>query len=111
MSSVSPATLTQKQQYWLGHIQQAKRRNQSFRAYAEDHGLDLKTLYNRHWQLRKKGLLTEEVSDAAFIEVIRPVAAAPQAPTFTLCFPNGIRVEVSTRLDDVAALLKQVQAV
>lgn len=112
MSSNTLTTLTKTQQFWLDHIQQAKSGNQSLSAYAQQHALDLKALYNFHWLLRKRGLLGSSEQPSQFIKVIPPVKTkTPVAVSVvTLLFPNGIRLEVAARADNVIALLKQVHS-
>ena len=107
MSSETIAPLTKKQYYWLTHIQQAKRDNLSFSAYAQQQGLDLKSLYNAHWALRKKGCLENPVQTADFINVRRPTTLAPDT-VLSVTLPNGIRLEIPVRGDDLLGLLKQV---
>ena len=107
MSSEPIARLTEKQQYWLAHIQQAKREQLSFSAYAQQQGLDLKSLYNAHWALRKKGCLDLPVSTADFVKVRRPTTLVSDT-VLSMILPNGIRVEIPVRGDALLGLLKQV---
>jgi hypothetical protein len=110
MASDTSATLTEKQQYWLSHIQQAKSANQSLSAYAQQHALDLKAMYNFHWLLRKRGLLESPEQPSQFIKVIPPVKTKTPVPVsvVTLLFPNGIRLEVPAA--DLPTLLQQVHS-
>jgi hypothetical protein len=109
MSSEPTAALTEKQQYWLAHIQQAKRDNLSFSAYAQQQGLDLKALYNAHWALRKKGYLELSVPTTDFVKVRRPTTSVPDT-VLNVTLPNGIRIEIPVRGDDLLGLLQQVSA-
>ncbi len=103
------AHLTQKQQYWLEHIQQAHATGQSLSDYAAQHDLRLKALYQYRWLLRKKGVLDEADQAPAFVKVSPPVVPIPQT-TVTVHFPNGIRVELAGHAPALSALLTQVQS-
>lgn len=63
--------LGKKQQYWLDHIRQAEQSGETFKRYAEQHGLDLNALYD--WRSR---LMNKDVLDAP------PRPVAKKAVTF-----------------------------
>ena len=107
-SDNNTASLTKKQQYWHDHIQQAKASNETLSDYANQHGLDVKALYNYRWLLRRKGLLGQSTVSPAFVKVTQP-ATPVQHATVTIRFPNGMRVDVSARHDDFPLLLNQVK--
>lgn len=58
-------TLTATQQTWLNHIRRCEARGQTLAAYAKVEGIDLKTLYNWRYRLKKKGVFEEGSSRAA----------------------------------------------
>lgn len=109
MSAENITHLTEKQQYWLDHIQQAEASRQSLRQYAQQQALSLKALYQYRWLLRKKGVLNEAAEVPAFVKVVPPFAPAPYA-TVTVQFPNGIRVELTGYDQALPVLLTQVQS-
>jgi hypothetical protein len=109
MSSETGTRLTDKQQYWHDHIQQAKTNQQSLSDYAHQHELNLKALYHYHWLLRKKGLLDAPSQTPAFVKVAQSTKPT-QHSTFTIHFPNGISVELTSIDHALPALLDQVSA-
>jgi hypothetical protein len=109
MSAEKNANLTEKQRYWLNHIQQAKASGQSLSDYAAEHALRLKALYQYRWLLRKKGMLDEISESPAFVKVTPPVVPVPQTKV-TVHFPNGIRVELAGHGPALSALLMQVRS-
>jgi transposase-like protein len=50
------ATLTDKQQYWLDHFQQANASGKTLTQYADDTGINIQLLYNWRKKLRSQGL-------------------------------------------------------
>lgn len=44
-----------KEKYWLDHIRQAEQSGETFKRYAERHGLNLKSLYD--WRSRLKNFM------------------------------------------------------
>ena len=53
--------LTEKQQFWLSHVQACDESGQSMRAYADANGLSVTALYNWKSVLRGKGALDAPV--------------------------------------------------
>lgn len=107
MSLKNTTTLTEKQQYWLDHIQQAKTQKQSLSDYARQHTLNLKALYNYQWLFRKKGVLGHTSQSSNFVKVTGKITPTPIL-TMTLLFPNGIRMEIGGKESDLSTLLNQV---
>lgn len=52
-----PSALTDKQQFWLDHFQQADASGKTLAQYADDAGLNIQLLYNWRKKLRSQGLL------------------------------------------------------
>ena len=50
-------TLTEKQQYWLEHIEAIDKFDGTLKQYAEDHSLVLQDIYSWKSQLRQKGMI------------------------------------------------------
>jgi len=126
--------LTERQRYWLAHIEACGESGLSARAYADEHGLKVSRLYNARHQLKAKSVLfgdgTEQAqavqsapteAKARFQRVVvRPEAeansAAFSAPRSSqgvvpcrIHLPNGVMLEVMT-VTDAAALTAVVVA-
>ena len=50
--AVESGPLTERQRYWQTHLQRCKANGQSLRAYADEHGLKVSTLYFYRKRLR-----------------------------------------------------------
>ena len=90
--------LTRRQRFWLEHLSQARERGQSLVSYAQEHNLNLKSLY-RHVRLsRERGEgKPSPVEGSRFVRV--------SAPAPTLCrvhLPNGCTVEWQGNADEEA---------
>lgn len=74
-------TMTQRQQFWLAHVQTAMRTGQGLKSYASAHRLSVGALYNAKSVLKRGGLLksgSSELAASGFVPVqIAPQAAAP----------------------------------
>lgn len=76
--------MTQRQQFWLAHIQAALRAGRGLKHYASAHRLSLGALYNAKSVLKRDGLLksgSTELAASAFV----PVQIASQAATPIRC--------------------------
>jgi len=73
--------MTQRQQFWLAHVQAAMRGGQGLKPYASAHRLSVGALYNAKSVFKRAGLLkngSTQVAASAFVPVqIAPQAAAP----------------------------------
>jgi hypothetical protein len=68
MERAGSSELTEKQRYWLNHIETARSRKQPLAQYAKEHQLELKALYNYQGLLKHKGIL-EAPAAPAFVRV------------------------------------------
>ncbi len=92
--------LTEKQRYWLEHIETAEREGLSPGAYAERHGLRTSQLYYWRSTLRKRGVLaTQDVP----VELV-PVRVRDTRSEVRVHLPNGIVVACSEPLSEAAWL-------
>ena len=90
--------LTEKQRYWLEHIETAEREGLSPRAYAERHGLRASQLYYWRSRLRKLGVLAQ-----APVELV-PVRVRDTQAEVRVHLPNGVVVASSQPLSEAAWL-------
>jgi hypothetical protein len=95
--------LTQKQQEWLQHAQQADLQGISMVEYAKRHHLNLKLFYHNSSVLRKKGALPETGNNKKLVPVsLSPIQSdTPQIPC-RISLPNGVVIELpSTELASI----------
>ena len=87
-------TPNEKHALWISHLDAAKERELSLKAYAEQVGLKVDTLYSWRAQLKKKD--QKPPSSIAFVKVqpkTPPVDKQhdlPEASNITVKLPNGI---------------------
>ena len=101
----SPATLTERQRFWLEHLHACG--GGSLKEYAQEHGLELGGLYEAKSRLKRKGLLGR--SPARFLRVQREAPAAAPA-VWRIHLRNGALVEVACDAEQWPALLRGVAA-
>ena len=95
------AKLTDAQLKWKAHIDAAKAAGQTLKDYAQQHKLNVQTLYGHNRRLNKAA---SAPAKPAFVRVASS-ASAPGAVRIDL--PNGIRMHLSAPLD-IVSLLSQV---
>ncbi len=55
-------SLTEGQRHWLEHVRACREAGTTMRAYAEEHGLDVRAFYTAKAQLRRRGVLAPKTS-------------------------------------------------
>ena len=95
MQSMTPA-LTERQRYWLKHIEACKKSGQTMADYAAVHGLTARTMYAGKKILVKKGVLPA-LQPARFQRV--QVMAAPVNSQWRVQLPNGVSVAFAGAVD------------
>ena len=101
--------LTQRQRYWLNHIQQCKESGQSLRAYAKSNELNRNSLYTAHSNLKAKGVIVDKKSSLKFQRLTIQRPALPQAVKITC--PNGFIVEAHADVSSLQSVLIMVSAI
>lgn len=88
---MSTTPITERQQFWLDHIQAADAFDGSIADYARSEGLKPKELYSWKGILARRGLLDNcpDENSGGFVRVIAP--ARPLG--MSLVLPNGVRLE------------------
>ncbi|TVQ44149.1 MAG: hypothetical protein EA371_13950 [Gammaproteobacteria bacterium] len=88
---MSDIAITERQQYWLDHIQAAGDFDGTLAEYARSAGLKPKELYSWKSILGSRGLLDPPAasSPSGFVQVISRVRSSG----VSLVLPNGIRLE------------------
>lgn len=92
-------TLTQRQRYWLEHIQACEASGKSMVEYATAQGLSVQTLYANKNILIKKGALPG-VQPARFQRV--QVLEADPGSQWRVGLPNGVSVAFVGEVDSVS---------
>jgi len=95
MQSMTPA-LTERQRYWLKHIEACKQSGQTMADYAAEHGLTARAMYAGKKILVKKGVLPA-LRPARFQRV--PVLEAPVSSQWRVQLPNGVSVAFAGAVD------------
>lgn len=88
--------LTAHQRIWLERIRACEASGKSVAAYAEEHGFQVRTMYDAKKVLVKKGVLPR-TQQAPFQRV--QVQAETAAAEWRVRMPNGVLVEFSGGID------------
>jgi hypothetical protein len=83
---------TERQQYWLNHIEACQQQGISMKAYAQQSGIELRSLYDAKSRLVREGVLPRRAK-SPFQKVKIKTVTASQC---ILHLPNGIELEWPT---------------
>jgi hypothetical protein len=119
MAQVSAPTLSERGEYWLGHLRRWEAAGTTQAAYCRRH--DLSAAAFRWWRRKflREGRLTPRDGDAAdrrrtsrpgFVEVVASMSPAPEASgLYEIVLPNQRRLRLSGRFEaDVVRTLLSV---
>ena len=95
MQKMIPA-LTERQRYWLEHIQACEASGKSMAEYAASKGIAVRAMYSGRKALIKKGVLRAERS-ARFQRV--QVMEMPVSNQWRIGLPNGVSVAFAGEVD------------
>lgn len=105
------ATLTEKQQFWLDHVKMAEASGLSFKAYAEDAQIDLKSLYNWKAKFIQNSILNAS-KPKHFVKVTTKPSRDRESQlrsqlgqTVKVQLPNGIQLTLETLSQEALCLL------
>lgn len=95
-------SLTERQQYWLAHLEKADAGGESLRDYAAREKVSIHSLYSARKRLAKLGMSFSQPARRSSPVVFDRVKVAPP-PSATvvvwrLRFPNGVVLESNTAL-------------
>ena len=96
----NPKSLTDKQRYWLTHVECCEAGGATMVSYASEQSLDLKQFYNWKMRLARLRQLPHSSKCVAFKKVI----VRPRPEFGTSCrieYPNGTRIEIAAGCDPV----------
>ena len=96
MRDTERATLTERERYWLEHVQACEASGKRVTEYAEEHGLGVRAMYDGKRALVKKGVLPRtHRSRFQRVRVVDPVVASE----WRIQLPNGVSVAFSGTVD------------
>ena len=90
------STLTDRQRYWLEHVQACEASGKSIAAYSAEQGIAARAMYGGKKVLVKKGVLTT-TRPARFQRV--PVVEAAAGNQWRIALPNGVSVAFTGEVD------------
>ena len=96
--------LSEKQGWWLAHVEACDLSGASMKAYAETHGLNLASFYCWKGQLKKLGVLDRDEpgvrpSSACLVPIKVTPASSGAAAVRRIELANGITIEAPWNLD------------
>jgi len=95
MQDMTPA-LTERQRYWLQHIQACQQSGKTIAEYAAEQGFTARAMYGGKKILVKKGVLP--ATQAARFQRVR-VMEAPLSNQWRIQLPNGVSVAFAGEVD------------
>ena len=95
---MSKSVITERQQYWLDHVQAAEAFNGTLVEYAKVEGLKVKDLYQWKTILTRRRFLACKAKAAAFVPVRKAVSTSKTIRA-ALVLPNGARIELTGGID------------
>ena len=88
--------LTERQRYWLEHIQACKKSGKTIVAYAAEHGFTARAMYSGKKELVKKGVLAAK--HPARLQRVQ-VMESTVSSQWRIQLPNGVSVAFAGAVD------------
>ncbi len=100
--------LTERQQYWLKHLQSCEQSGQTTKAYAQVHGLSVSMMYSWRKELVVRGLLSRQSNGrrSPGFDRVRVVESQIPSSVWRITLPNGVQVEVPVDVGTLSAVLE-----
>ena len=97
----SSGELTERQQYWLDHLQGCEELGETTKAYAELHGLSVSMMYSWRKELTIRGVYSRQSSGFCSPRFDRVQVIESKIPTGTwrITLQNGVQIEFSGVVD------------
>jgi hypothetical protein len=89
--------LTERQDYWLGHIKACEASGKTAAEYAAAHGLNARTLYGAKKVLVRKGVLPR--THGVRFQRVQTASAVAVGGEWRIQLPNGVAVDFSGAVD------------
>ena len=93
------STLTERQRYWLEHVQACETSGKSIAEYAAEHGVHVRAMYSGKKMLVNKGVLP--VTQPTRFQRVQVVEAAA-SNQWRIGLPNGVSVAFAGEVDSRA---------
>ena len=108
---MTDVSLTERQRFWLMHLRVCEKSGLTMRAYAEQHGLSVSSLYEAKRRLRERCVVeTGESKALTFVRVESARSTPPPARPCRVCLPNGVTVELGVDSGELGAVLQAAAA-
>ena len=93
--------LTERQQYWLNHIESCDQLGQATKAYAETNGLSVSMMYSWRKKLSVMGVLSDsrERPRSCNFERVRVLGGESRSGEWHIALPNGVQIGFSGAVD------------
>ncbi|MCZ7599800.1 MAG: hypothetical protein M5U09_21480 [Gammaproteobacteria bacterium] len=94
---------SERERYWLAHVDACERSDQTSKAYAREHGLSVSMMYSWRKKLTARGLWSRGSGPCAGVSFERLEVVETAAPlAWRIVLPNGVEVGFSGVLDAAA---------
>lgn len=98
----SKEELTERQRYWLGHVEACERSGQTTKAYAEAHGVSTSMMYSWRKEFTLRGVLPKrsETRQAKGFDRVAVIGTEAASSTWRIELANGVRIGFSAPVDE-----------
>ncbi len=94
------AVPSEREGYWLAHLEACERGGQTTKAYAHEHGLSVSMMYSWRKKLTARGLWTRESGPRTVSTFERfEVADTAMPMAWHIVLPNGVEIGFSGAVD------------
>ena len=96
--------LSERQQYWLDHLEACERTGQTTKAYAQAHGLSISMMYSWRKKLVHRGILSRcsGTSLAKGFARVQVVDTQSPASEWNIVLLNGVQIGISGAVDEAS---------
>lgn len=103
--------LSERQRYWLEHLEACERSGQTTKAYAQAHELSISMMYSWRKKLVRRGIWVRSLGTSVAKGFARVQVVDTESPVseWRIALPNGVQIGFSGAVDE--ALLTTVLGV
>ena len=97
----SKSELSERQRYWLDHIESCAALGQTTKAYAESQGLSVSMVYSWRKKLAAMGMFPDRTKrrQSSSFERVQVVGGQPPSGEWRIALPNGVRIGFTGTVD------------
>ena len=101
------AELTERQRYWLDHLEACERSGETTKAYAEAHGLSVSMMYSWRKELTMRGVWSRrsDISRPSRFDRVEVFNEPVLSSTWQILLPNGVQIGFSGTVDEAELAL------